>query len=143
MGGESKVNHFYRQCHTSTHLLQHFLFIVDLYIFFLFGRRDSLERILPRAQLFQEGVDNLQHWLISVEQALTELRNAERVMLHPSEAIVRAKVGNVDLFHKLYFLLGKGELDVQSFFFRHSLMRFRLKLLSLQKFKKQVKSSWK
>ncbi|XP_051920542.1 microtubule-actin cross-linking factor 1, isoforms 6/7 isoform X1 [Hippocampus zosterae] len=54
-------------------------------------RSDSLERILPMAQLFQEGVDNLQHWLISVEQALTELRNAERVMLHPLEAIVRAK----------------------------------------------------
>ncbi|XP_077431947.1 microtubule-actin cross-linking factor 1, isoforms 6/7 isoform X1 [Vanacampus margaritifer] len=54
-------------------------------------RRDSLECILPRAQLFQEGVDNLQQWLISVEQALAELRNAERVMLHLSEATEKAK----------------------------------------------------
>ncbi|XP_061632171.1 microtubule-actin cross-linking factor 1, isoforms 6/7 isoform X2 [Phyllopteryx taeniolatus] len=54
-------------------------------------RRDSLEGILPRAQIFQEGVDNLQQWLISVEQALAELRNAERVMLHLSEATDTAK----------------------------------------------------
>ncbi|GLD69834.1 microtubule-actin cross-linking factor 1, isoforms 1/2/3/5-like isoform X1 [Lates japonicus] len=54
-------------------------------------RRASLELILPRAQLFQEGVDSLQQWLISVEQTLAELRNAERVMLHLSEATDRAK----------------------------------------------------
>ncbi|XP_073341525.1 microtubule-actin cross-linking factor 1, isoforms 6/7 [Pagrus major] len=54
-------------------------------------RRASLELILPRAQLFQEGVDSLQQWLISVEQTLAELRNAERVMLHLSEATERAK----------------------------------------------------
>nr|XP_043889530.1 microtubule-actin cross-linking factor 1, isoforms 1/2/3/5 isoform X1 [Solea senegalensis]XP_043889531.1 microtubule-actin cross-linking factor 1, isoforms 1/2/3/5 isoform X1 [Solea senegalensis] len=54
-------------------------------------RRASLELILPRAQLFQEGVDGLQQWLISVEQTLAELRNAERVMLHLSEATDRAK----------------------------------------------------
>lgn len=60
---------------------------------FVVNRRTSLELILPRAQLFQERVDNLQQWLISVEQALAELRNAERVMLHLSEATVRAKVG--------------------------------------------------
>ncbi|XP_070768007.1 microtubule-actin cross-linking factor 1, isoforms 6/7 [Enoplosus armatus] len=58
-------------------------------------RRASLELILPRAQVFQEGVDSLQQWLISVEQALAELRNAERVMLHVSEATDRAKVGNL------------------------------------------------
>ncbi|XP_059195507.1 microtubule-actin cross-linking factor 1, isoforms 6/7 isoform X2 [Centropristis striata] len=54
-------------------------------------RRASLELILPRAQLFQEGVDSLQQWLISVEQTLAELRNAERVMLHLTEATDRAK----------------------------------------------------
>ncbi|XP_060907151.1 microtubule-actin cross-linking factor 1, isoforms 6/7 isoform X1 [Labrus mixtus] len=54
-------------------------------------RRACLELILPRAQLFQEGVDSLQQWLISVEQTLAELRNAERVMLHLSEATDRAK----------------------------------------------------
>ena len=62
---------------------------------FIFNRRASLELILPRAQLFQEGVDSLQQWLMSVEQTLAELRNAERVMLHLSEATDRAKVGNV------------------------------------------------
>lgn len=55
-------------------------------------RRASLELILPRAQLFQEGVDSLQQWLISMEQTLAELRNAERVMLHLTEASDRAKV---------------------------------------------------
>ncbi|XP_070690899.1 microtubule-actin cross-linking factor 1, isoforms 6/7 [Pempheris klunzingeri] len=54
-------------------------------------RRTSLELILPRAQLFQEGVDSLQQWLISVEQTLAELRNAERVMLHLTDATDRAK----------------------------------------------------
>ncbi|XP_019946821.2 microtubule-actin cross-linking factor 1, isoforms 6/7 [Paralichthys olivaceus] len=54
-------------------------------------RRRSLELILPRAQLFQEGADSLQLWFISVEQTLAELRNAERVMLHLSEATDRAK----------------------------------------------------
>lgn len=62
---------------------------------FVVDRRASLELILPRAQLFQEGVDSLQQWLISVEQTLAELRNAERVMLHLSEATDRAKVGNL------------------------------------------------
>lgn len=51
-----------------------------------------MELILPRAQLFQEGVDSLQQWLISVEQTLAELRNAERAMLHLSEATDRGKV---------------------------------------------------
>ncbi|CAL1610620.1 unnamed protein product [Knipowitschia caucasica] len=54
-------------------------------------RRASLELILPKAQLFQEGVDSLQQWLISVEQSLAELRNAERLMLHLTEATNRAK----------------------------------------------------
>lgn len=56
------------------------------------GRRARLELILPRAQLFQEGVESLQQWLMTVEQDLAELRNAERVMLHLSEATERAKV---------------------------------------------------
>ncbi|KAM8869604.1 microtubule-actin cross-linking factor 1, isoforms 6/7 isoform 1-T2 [Spinachia spinachia] len=54
-------------------------------------RRAMLELILPRAQLFQEGVDSLQQWLMSVEQTVAELRNAERVMLHLSEATDKAK----------------------------------------------------
>lgn len=66
------------------------------------GRRASLELILPRAQVFQEGVDSLQQWLISVEQTLAELRNAERVMLHLSEATDRAKVGNLPPMIKLH-----------------------------------------
>lgn len=54
-----------------------------------------MELILPKAQLFQEGVDSLQQWLMNVEQILAELRNAERVMLHLTEATDRAKVGNL------------------------------------------------
>ncbi|XP_059920960.1 microtubule-actin cross-linking factor 1, isoforms 6/7 isoform X1 [Gadus macrocephalus] len=54
-------------------------------------RRSSLELILPRTQLFQEGVDGLQQWLMSVEQGLAELRNSERLMLHLPEATERAK----------------------------------------------------
>ncbi|KAG7262986.1 hypothetical protein CRUP_012985 [Coryphaenoides rupestris] len=55
-------------------------------------RKSSLELILPRTRFFQEGVDRLQHWLMSVEQGLAELRNAERLMLHLPEATERAKV---------------------------------------------------
>ncbi|XP_075868833.1 microtubule-actin cross-linking factor 1, isoforms 6/7 isoform X3 [Nelusetta ayraudi] len=55
-------------------------------------RRASLELILPMAQLFQDGVDRMQQWFISTEQELAELRNAERVMLHLTEATERAKV---------------------------------------------------
>ena len=69
---------------------------------FVVGRRASLELILPRAQLFQEGVDGLQQWLISVEQTLAELRNAERVMLHLPEATDRAKVGNLPCMVQLH-----------------------------------------
>ena len=76
---------------------------------YLCGRRASLELILPRAQLFQEGVDGLQQWLISVEQDLAELRNAERVMLHVPEATQRAKVGIIPAneweFHTYYTFL--------------------------------------
>ncbi|XP_077577043.1 microtubule-actin cross-linking factor 1, isoforms 6/7 isoform X1 [Stigmatopora nigra] len=54
-------------------------------------RRKNLEEVLPMAQLFHEGVENLQQWLISVEQAFAELRNAERVMLQLSEATGKAK----------------------------------------------------
>ncbi|XP_017164919.1 microtubule-actin cross-linking factor 1, isoforms 1/2/3/5 isoform X1 [Poecilia reticulata] len=54
-------------------------------------RRECLELILPKAQQFQEEVDSLQQWFISVEQSLAELRNAERVMLHLSDATEKAK----------------------------------------------------
>lgn len=69
---------------------------------FVAGRRANLELILPRAKIFQEGVDNLQQWLISVEQTLAELRNAERVMLHLSEATNRAKVGKLQCLVQLH-----------------------------------------
>lgn len=58
-------------------------------------RRESLELILPKAQQFQEEVDTLQQWFISVEQTLAELRNAERVMLHLSDATDKAKVSDL------------------------------------------------
>ncbi|XP_067093521.1 microtubule-actin cross-linking factor 1, isoforms 6/7 [Osmerus mordax] len=68
------------------------------------SRRVSLEEILPLAQLFQDRVDSLQYWLISVEQDLAELRHAERAMLHLPEATQRAqtvveqiKLRNADL----------------------------------------------
>lgn len=77
---------------------------------FVVGRRASLELILPRAQLFQEGVDSLQQWLISVEQTLAELRNAERVMLHISEATERAKVGNLPCMIQLHAQYSKCAL---------------------------------
>ncbi|XP_026857479.2 microtubule-actin cross-linking factor 1, isoforms 1/2/3/5 [Electrophorus electricus] len=54
-------------------------------------RRENLELVLPRAQLFQESMDSLQQWLISVEQDLAELRSAERAMLHLQEATDQAK----------------------------------------------------
>ncbi|KAM4735914.1 microtubule-actin cross-linking factor 1, isoforms 6/7 isoform 2-T2 [Anableps anableps] len=54
-------------------------------------RRECLELILPKAQQFQEEVDNLQQWFISVEQMLAELRNAERGMLHLSDTTEKAK----------------------------------------------------
>lgn len=37
----------------------------------------------------------MQQWFISTEQELAELRNAERVMLHLTEATERAKVRNI------------------------------------------------
>ncbi|KAI4904060.1 hypothetical protein NFI96_033881 [Prochilodus magdalenae] len=55
------------------------------------SRRQSLELILPRAQLFQERMDSLHQWLISVEQDLAELRSAERAMHHLQEATEQAK----------------------------------------------------
>ncbi|XP_037836259.1 plectin [Kryptolebias marmoratus] len=54
-------------------------------------RKASVELILPRAQQFQDEVNNFQQWLISIEQTLAELRNAERVMLYLSDATERAK----------------------------------------------------
>ena len=59
---------------------------------FVGRRRTALELILPRSQLFQEGVDSLQQWFMSVEQSLAELRSAERVMLQLPEATEKAKV---------------------------------------------------
>lgn len=85
----------------------HLLFLTNSCLFFWWGfrhdanftpnfffacRRAALELILPKAQLFQEGVDSLQQWFMSVEQTLAQLRNAERVMLHLPEATDRAKV---------------------------------------------------
>ncbi|XP_076827738.1 microtubule-actin cross-linking factor 1, isoforms 6/7 [Brachyhypopomus gauderio] len=54
-------------------------------------RRESLELVLPRAQLFQDSMESLQQWLISVEQDLAELRSAERAMLQLQEATDQAK----------------------------------------------------
>lgn len=59
------------------------------------GRRECLELILPKAQQFQEELDSLQQWFISVEQTLAELRNAEKVMLHLSDATEKAKVSDL------------------------------------------------
>lgn len=56
------------------------------------NRRQSLELILPQAQLFQERVDTFHQWLLSMEQDLAELRSAERAMLHLQEATDQAKV---------------------------------------------------
>ncbi|XP_055067802.2 microtubule-actin cross-linking factor 1, isoforms 6/7 isoform X1 [Misgurnus anguillicaudatus] len=55
------------------------------------SRYKILEVILPRAQIFQERIDGLQQWLISVDQDLAELRSAERGMLHLQEATDQAK----------------------------------------------------
>ncbi|MCJ8728159.1 hypothetical protein PDJAM_G00001110 [Pangasius djambal] len=55
------------------------------------SRRQSLELILPQAQLFQERIDSLHQWLIAMEQDLAELRSAERAMLHLQEATDQAK----------------------------------------------------
>ncbi|XP_053083867.1 microtubule-actin cross-linking factor 1, isoforms 6/7 isoform X3 [Pangasianodon hypophthalmus] len=55
------------------------------------SRRQRLELILPQAQLFQERIDSLHQWLISMEQDLAELRSAERAMLHLQEATDQAK----------------------------------------------------
>ncbi|XP_055759152.1 microtubule-actin cross-linking factor 1, isoforms 6/7 [Salvelinus fontinalis] len=55
------------------------------------NRRGNLELILPRSKLFQERVGSLQQWLISVEQDLAKLRNAEREMLRLPEATEEAK----------------------------------------------------
>ncbi|XP_037533246.1 dystonin [Nematolebias whitei] len=54
-------------------------------------RRAHLELILPRAQQLQDEADTFQQWLMSIEQTLAELRNAERVMLHLADATERAK----------------------------------------------------
>lgn len=56
------------------------------------NRRQSLELILPQAQLFQERVDTFHQWLLSMEQDLAELRSAERAMLHLQEVTDQAKV---------------------------------------------------
>ncbi|XP_058251804.1 microtubule-actin cross-linking factor 1, isoforms 6/7 isoform X1 [Hemibagrus wyckioides] len=61
------------------------------------SRRQSLELILPRAQIFQERIDSLHQWLISMEQDLAELRSAERAMLHLQEATDQAKAVMEDI----------------------------------------------
>ncbi|KAI7806099.1 putative microtubule-actin cross-linking factor 1, partial [Triplophysa rosa] len=63
-----------------------------------------LKVILPRAQLFQEIMDSLQQWLISVDQDLAELRSAERGMLHLQEATGQAKVVMEDIQTKKVYL---------------------------------------
>lgn len=52
----------------------------------------------------------MQQWLISVEQALAELRNAERVMLHISEATDRAKVGSLSRLVQVHVQCSKYAL---------------------------------
>ncbi|KAJ8411591.1 hypothetical protein AAFF_G00163990 [Aldrovandia affinis] len=54
-------------------------------------RHRGLEDILPRAQHFQESTDSFQQWLICVEQDLSELRGAERNMIHIQESTAQAK----------------------------------------------------
>lgn len=99
--GRAKVSNFYWQCHTFIwQALLHDTNLTHRHV--VDDRRASLELILPRAQLFQEGVDSLQQWFISTEQALAELRNAERVMLHLTEATNRAKVGNLPCMIQLH-----------------------------------------
>lgn len=63
-------------------------------------RRQSLELILPRAELFQENMDSLQQWIISTEQDIAELRSENRPTLLLQEAIHQAKVS---LFTSLCF----------------------------------------
>lgn len=72
-------------------------------------RRESLEVILPRTQLFQERMDSLHQWLISVEQDLAELRSAERAMLHLQEATEQAKVTRrqIHVICSIYILLSQ------------------------------------
>ncbi|KAM4568871.1 microtubule-actin cross-linking factor 1, isoforms 6/7 isoform 2-T4 [Fundulus diaphanus] len=76
-------------------------------------RRECLELILPKAKQFQEGVDSLQQWFISVEQTLAELRNAERVMLHLSDATDKAKAV-VEEIHVQMAELGKVKMSGQT-----------------------------
>ena len=133
-GGRAKVSHFYWQCHTLT--WQGWLRDTNLFSPMLtisgncvVGRRGSLELILPRAQLFQKGADSLQQWFISVEQTLAELRNAERVMLHISEATDRGKVGNLPCIENMQ-IMGNvhGIFLIDMFcFHRQLLQRYRSK----------------
>lgn len=88
------------------------------------------------AQLFQDGVDRMQQWFISMEQELAELRNAERVMLHLSEATERAKVKyfyfkSISQKHNnlLTYLL--------NLYFRLLLKRFKSNLLIWEKYRNQ------
>lgn len=68
------------------------------------NRRQSLELILPQAQLFQGRIDSLHQWLISMEQDLAELRSAERAMLHLQEATDQAKVIRWKLWQSIHIL---------------------------------------
>ncbi|XP_035274036.1 microtubule-actin cross-linking factor 1 [Anguilla anguilla] len=71
------------------------------------SRHRALEKILPRAQCFQESTDSFQQWLICVEQDLLELRGAERSMVHIQEAAARAKAAVEEIQAKSVIL---GEL---------------------------------
>ncbi|KAA0702847.1 Microtubule-actin cross-linking factor 1 [Triplophysa tibetana] len=68
------------------------------------SRHKILKVILPRAQLFQERMDSLQQWFISVDQDLAELRTADRGMLHLQEATGQAKAVMEDIQTKRVFL---------------------------------------
>ncbi|CAB1333619.1 unnamed protein product [Coregonus sp. 'balchen'] len=97
------------------------------------NRRGSLELILPRAQLFHERVDSLQQWLISVEQDLAELRNAEREMLHLPEATEQAKAVVEEIKAKNADLVKvqQSEEEAQQVQERVDSLRIRCSVLSL------------
>ncbi|XP_066570676.1 plectin [Amia ocellicauda] len=75
------------------------------------NRHTSLEQVLPRAHQFQESLDSFQQWLIAVEQNVTELRTAERVVSHIQEATTQAKTALEEIKSKnmdLEYVLQKG-----------------------------------
>lgn len=92
------------------------------------------------AQLFQDGVDRMQQWFISTEQELAELRNAERVMLHLTEATERAKVRHICDWGVHHRKRAKKNVLICFFFniyFRLLLKRFKSNLLISEKYRNQ------